>query len=68
MTSVLLSSFNWKKTAPKPRSEASTVIKNGCFVFGNVSSSSEMREVFIVRKRRSCSSLQFRGVFSCKRS
>ena len=27
MTIILLSSFNWKKTAPKPISEASTVIK-----------------------------------------
>ena len=40
------SSFNWKRTAPNPLSEASTVRKNGCFVFGIVSSVSEMRDIF----------------------
>ena len=48
MILILLCAFNWKGTAPKPISEASTVIKNGCFVLGIVSSVSEVRAVYNV--------------------
>ena len=67
MTFFWFCSFNWKRTAPNPISEASTVIKNGSFVLGIVSSVSEVREVFNVWNKRSCSSVHFQGVFLCNR-
>ena len=54
MTFILLSSLSWKKTARntiKEAKEASTV-KTGCFVFGIVSSVSEVREFLFAQ--RSC--------------
>ena len=67
ITFVLFCSFNWNQTAPNPIREASTVMKNGCFVFGIVSSVSEVRDILSFWKRLSCSSVHFQGVFSCKR-
>ena len=46
ITFILFCSFNWKRTAPSPISEAPTVMKNGCFVFGIVCSVSEVRDLF----------------------
>ena len=46
MTFILFCSVNWKRTAPNPINEASTVIKNRCFVYGIVGSVSEVSYIF----------------------